>query len=303
MKIAIAGGTGFVGMKLTDFLLDKGNEVIILSRKKKESSSPNIRYVEWMSDGAAPEKELNGIDAFINLAGKSINDRWTDAAKKQIVESRVKTTREIFRIINSMSIKPEVLINASAVGIYGTSKEETFTEEASPQASDFLAETVKLWEQEAAKIAELGVRTVFTRFGIILGEAGALPSIVLPYKIFAGGTVGSGTQWVSWVHINDVVKLIHFLITQKSIEGPVNATSPNPIQMKDFGKTVASVLHRPHWIPGPSFAVKLFLGEMSILVLEGQRVIPKVALLNHFEFSHPVLEEALTDILKSTKGH
>ncbi|PLR66610.1 TIGR01777 family oxidoreductase [Bacillus sp. UMB0893] len=300
MKIAIAGGTGFVGKKLTEFLLNKGNEVIILSRKKKESSAPHLRYVEWMSDGTAPEKELNGIDAFINLAGKSINDRWTEEAKKLIVESRVKTTREIYRIINSISIKPEVLINASAVGIYGTSKEETFTEEASPSASDFLAETVKRWEQEASKISELGVRTVFTRFGIILGEAGALPTIVLPYKIFAGGTVGSGTQWMSWIHINDVVKLIHFLISQKSIEGPVNATSPNPVQMKDFGKTVASVLHRPHWIPAPSFALKIVLGEMSILVLEGQRAVPKVALENHFEFSHPVLEEALADILQST---
>ncbi|MRX54925.1 epimerase [Bacillus sp. HMSC76G11] len=300
MKIAISGGTGFVGKKLTDYLLENGDEVLILSRTKKESTKPGLKYVELMTEGAAPERELEGINAFINLAGKSINDRWTEESKKQIVESRVKTTREVYRIIDTLKKKPEVLINASAVGIYGTSKEETFTEESRPNASDFLSETVIKWEKEAAKISELGVRTVFTRFGIILGEKGALPSIVLPYKLFAGGTVGSGTQWLSWIHINDVVKLIHFLLHQKSIEGPVNAASPNPVQMKDFGKTVAKVLHRPHWVPAPSFALKLALGEKSILVLEGQRVIPKAALENHFQFSHPVLEEALSDILKST---
>jgi uncharacterized protein (TIGR01777 family) len=300
MKIAIAGGTGYIGNKLTDYLLENGNKVLILSRTKKESTKSGLQYIEWMTEGAAPERELDGISAFINLAGKSINDRWTEEAKKQIVESRVKTTNEVYRIIQNLKTKPEVLINASAVGIYGTSKEETFTEESRPKESDFLSETVIKWEQEAARISELNVRTVFTRFGIILGEKGALPSIILPYKLFAGGTVGSGTQWLSWIHINDVVKLIHFLLLQKSIEGPVNAASPNPVQMKDFGKTVAKVLHRPHWISAPSFALKLALGEKSILVLEGQRVIPKVALENNFQFSHSVLEEALSDILKST---
>jgi uncharacterized protein (TIGR01777 family) len=300
MKIAIAGGTGYIGNKLTDYLLENGNKVLILSRTKKESTKSGVQYIEWMTEGAAPERELDGISAFINLAGKSINDRWTEEAKKQIVESRVKTTNEVYRIIQNLKTKPEVLINASAVGIYGTSKEETFTEESRPKASDFLSETVIKWEQEAARISELNVRTVFIRFGIILGEKGALPSIILPYKLFAGGTVGSGTQWLSWIHINDVVKLIHFLLLQKSIEGPVNAASPNPVQMMDFGKTVAKVLHRPHWISAPSFALKLALGEKSILVLEGQRVIPKVALENNFQFSHSVLEEALSDILKST---
>ncbi|MGP1910089.1 TIGR01777 family oxidoreductase [Metabacillus sp. JX24] len=299
MKIAIAGGTGFVGNELTDYLAENGNEVLILTRSKKESDKSGVRFVEWMTDGAAPEKELEGIDAFINLAGKSINDRWTEENKKEIVESRIKTTREVYRIIDSLQKKPEVHVNASAVGIYGTSETETFTEESNPGATDFLSETVIKWEQEAMEIGKLGVRTVFVRFGIILGDKGALPAILLPYKLFAGGTVGSGTQWMSWVHIHDVVRLIHFVLQKKTIEGPVNAVSPNPVQMKEFGKTAAKVLKRPHWIPAPGFALKLALGERSILVLEGQRVIPKAAAENGFAFSHPVLEEALSDILKS----
>ncbi|MBD1379651.1 TIGR01777 family oxidoreductase [Metabacillus arenae] len=301
MKIAIAGGSGFVGQHLADYLIEKGHDIYVLSRKERKSSNPKLHYIQWMNNGSTPEKYLEGINVVINLAGKSINDRWTEEAKQQIVQSRVKSTRELIRIIDFLDQKPSIVINASAVGIYGTSRTETFTEKSTPQGNDFLASTVEAWEYEASQFKDFSIRTILLRFGIILGEQGALPKMVLPYKYFAGGTVGSGEQWVSWIHVDDVVRLIEFAIEQPTIAGPVNAASPNPVQMKTFGQTIAKVLGRPHWIPAPSFALKGLLGEMSLLVLEGQKVLPKQALISGFTFSFPHLEEALVSILRSSK--
>ena len=207
-------------------------------------------------------------------------------------------TDQLVRIISALPEKPSVLINASAIGIYPASTDAVYTEESTEIATDFLSQTVHDWEKNAARVEAHGIRTVYMRFGVVLGkEGGALPLMTLPYKLFAGGTVGSGEQWVSWVHVTDVARAIVFAATSEKLRGPVNVTSPYPKKMKDFGQTIGAVLNRPHWFPVPSFAMKLALGQKSALVLEGQHVMPKVLLENGFEFSFPSLESALEDLL------
>lgn len=298
MKVAIAGGSGFIGRKLAECLIDEGYEVVILTRKRKISSNA-ITYAEWLKAGAKPEKELENVDIVINLAGVSINNgRWNAKHQKEIYNSRMIATEEVLRIIAKLHNKPSVLINASAVGIYPASLNETYTEESPEIAKDFLGSTVKDWEKRAKKAEEWGVRVVFMRFGVVLGNEGALPLMTLPYKLFVGGSIGSGEQWVSWIHITDVVRSIAFVIENQHLRGPVNITSPNPLKMKDFGKTVGSVLKRPHWIPTPSFLMRLVLGQKSKLVLEGQHVLPKVLVEAGFEFQFPTLRLALGNLLK-----
>ncbi len=298
MKIVIAGGSGFIGKKLTDLLIAEGHEVVILTRKEKISSKSES-YVVWLTEGAYPEKKLENVDAFINLAGVSINaGRWNATHQKQIYNSRMVATDELIRIIETLPQKPSVLINASAIGIYPVSNEVVYTEESKDIANDFLGRTVYDWESKAKQVEMYGVRTVFTRFGVVLGcDGGALPLMTLPYKLFVGGTVGSGEQWVSWVHVSDVVRAISFTINHEHLSGPVNVTSPSPLRMRDFGKTIGYVLKRPHWLPVPSFAMKLLLGQKSKLVLEGQKVVPKVLMAEGFEFLYPKLELALEDLL------
>jgi uncharacterized protein (TIGR01777 family) len=300
MKIVIAGGSGFIGKNLTDLLMGKGHEVVILTRKEKISSK-GVSYVVWLQEGASPEKELENVDVFINLAGVSINDgRWTAKHQKQIYNSRMVATEELLRIIATLHEKPSALINASAIGIYPVSLDAVYTEESQESANDFLSRTVKDWENKAKKAEVYGIRTVFMRFGVVLGsDDGALPLMTLPYKLYVGGTVGSGEQWVSWVHVMDVVRAIVFAVENDNLCGPVNVTSPSPLTMKNFGKTIGSVLERPHWFPAPSFAMKLALGQKSKLVLEGQQVVPKVLMNEGFEFLFPTLNSALENLLKN----
>ncbi|CAG9622995.1 TIGR01777 family oxidoreductase [Sutcliffiella rhizosphaerae] len=304
MKIAITGGTGLIGQALTDLLIDKGHSIYILTRNKSnKKEKADVTYVEWLHDSANPELELEGVDAFINLAGESINSgRWTEEQKRKIIESRLSSTKEINRIFSALQTKPKVLINASAVGFYGTSETETFTEEHTTPGTDFLASTVYAWEKEAEHAVPKEVRVVFTRFGIVLDkDEGALPKMLLPYKMFVGGKIGTGEQWMSWVHIDDVAGAIVFCLENDSIEGSVNVTAPNPKKMKEFGKTLGNVMGRPHWFPTPGFLIKTALGEMSVLVLEGQKVLPK-KLENHgYKFLHSNLEDALSKILQSKK--
>ncbi|MCA1066224.1 TIGR01777 family oxidoreductase [Rossellomorea sp. AcN35-11] len=299
MKIAITGGTGFVGQALTAELIEHHHEVLILTRNPdKHEDRQGVRYVKWLSDGAKPEEELEGISVFVNLAGESINSgRWTDDRKKRIINSRIHSTQEVINIMKALNKKPKCLINASAIGYYPSSKTNTYTEASTETADDFLGETVQVWEKEAEKANQLGIRVAYSRFGIILGkEDGALPRIALPYIMFVGGTVGSGDQWMSWVHVKDIARAIHFIAETDSISGPVNVTAPSPVTMKEFGKTLGAVLGRPHWIPVPSFALKVAMGEMSVLVLEGQKVLPSVLSEQGFSFEYPELKSALIDL-------
>ncbi|PSL26001.1 hypothetical protein B0H99_12026 [Planomicrobium soli] len=299
MKIAITGGTGFVGKELTRLLHMQGWEIYILTRHPKQSSL-GISYVEWLTEGAQPEKQLEGMDAFVNLAGASINaGRWSNEQKKEIHDSRISATKEVLRILKALDKKPEALINASAVGIYPASQSATYTEASTNYGNDFLAKTVIDWEQLADQAKALGIRVAYGRFGIVLGkDDGALPLMALPYKLFGGGTVGSGRQWLSWIHIHDVARAIQFAIETKTLEGPFNVTAPNPERMKEFGKEIAKALGRPHWIPVPSAALKLTLGEKSRLVLEGQQALPVVLQKHGFEFTFPHLQSALADLYK-----
>ncbi|UOY91807.1 TIGR01777 family oxidoreductase [Ectobacillus sp. JY-23] len=294
MKIAISGGTGFIGQALATHLISKGHTVSVLTRSNR-TAHDGITYVRWnAADDTFP---LPAVDAVINLAGESLNSgRWTETKKQQILNSRLSTTQGILRQLASLSKRPKIFINASAVGYYGTSLTQTFTELDEP-GDDFLATTVKLWEQEAKKAEDLGMRTVLARFGIVLGGGGALPKMILPYRLFAGGTVGSGKQWLSWVHIEDVTNMISFCLDYQDISGPVNITSPHPVTMEEFGKTIAKTMHKPHWLPAPAFAVKLALGEMSILVLEGQKALPKKVIQHGYTHTYKDLEIALSTLL------
>lgn len=297
MKIAITGGTGFVGKELTNLLLSEGHHVYILTRSDKKSDS-SVTYVPWLKQGAKPEEQLGGIDAFVNLAGTSINEgRWTEEQKKKIYQSRMDATNEVLRIIEALPQKPTVLVNASAVGIYPTSKHKTYTEDSPERADDFLAKTVEDWESKAKEAEKFGVRVAYGRFGVILGkDEGALPLMALPYKLFVGGKVGTGKQWLSWVHVKDVARALYFAITTDELEGPFNVTAPRPLRNDEFGRTLGEVLHRPHAIPAPSFALKAALGEKSQLVLEGQQVLPEVLLQHGFQFEFPTAKEALTHL-------
>lgn len=298
MKIAISGGTGLVGKALSHELLQNGHEVIILTRNKTAShGSSDLKYVQWMNVNSQPEKELEGVHAIVNLAGATINSRWTNEYKERILQSRLQATAEINRVMSVLKKKPQVLLNASAVGYYGTSRTAVFTEGYTSGKNDFLAETVERWESSALQAENTGVRVVLCRFGVILDEhGGALPRMVLPYKFFTGGKIGSGKQWISWIHIVDTVRALIFAIENQHLRGPVNVTAPSPVTMDQFGENVSSVLHKPHWLPVPPFILKALLGEMSVLVLEGQRVLPKKLLDAGFSFKFPDLTGALKNI-------
>ena len=300
MKIAIAGGNGFVGTALTEELVKNPHEVYIITRHAHSApQKQGVTYVQWLNDGDQPEKQLENIDVYINLAGEYLNSgRWTAKRKKQLLESRLASTNEMVRIISSADKKPHLFLNASAIGYYGTSRTETFTERTIKNPSDFLSQVTFNWEKAAQELENKQIRTIYMRFGVIIGKnGGALQRMILPYRLFAGGTIGSGEQILSWIHLSDVVQAILFCINNERIDGAVNFTAPHPLNMKEFGKTISHVMKKPHWLPVPSFTLKLMLGEMSILVLEGQRVLPEKLREHKFEFAYPTLETALHDIL------
>lgn len=296
MKVAISGGTGLVGKKLCHVLKARGDEVIVLTRGESKFEE-NIQYVNWLGE-EKPEQALEGINAFVNLAGVSLNDgRWTEERKQAIYTSRMDTTDEVLRIIERLEKKPQVLINASAVGIYPTSTSAVYTEQSQKFATDFLGKVVADWEHNANRATELGVRVCLARLGVVLEkDKGALPLIVLPYQLLVGGTIGSGEQWLSWIHIDDVCGAILHAIENPELAGPINLTSPNAKRMKQFGKIVGQALNRPHWLPVPSFALKLALGEKSQLVLEGQYVEPEKLLQSGYQFKFTSLEDAIIDL-------
>ena len=298
MHIVISGGSGFVGKALQRKLLNEDHHVTILSRNPgRIQETEKLKGIEWLSPESRPEERLSDVDAIVNLAGESINGlRWTKTKKERIVKSRMEATGEIIRLIEMMENRPEVLVNASAVGYYGMSETEIYIDESKSAASDFLAGTVRDWEQKAAAASGLGVRTVFTRFGIILGKEGALPLMALPYKLGVGGTIGSGNPWETWIHVEDVAGMIKFAIEDPEIKGPLNVTAPEPVKMKEFGKTLGSVIGRPHWLPVPKALLKMGLGEMSSMLTEGQRVFPEKAMEHGYSHSYPKLDQALNNI-------
>ncbi|EHQ91011.1 TIGR01777 family oxidoreductase [Desulfosporosinus youngiae] len=301
MNVLIFGGTGFLGRHLTEELLSCGYQVSVITRNRQMIANKiesDVELLEW--DNTTPLssiRNLGAIDGVINFAGESIgNRRWTDSVKPEILNSRINSTRAIVNAINDGTIKPKVLINASAVGYYGSHQNEKITESEAP-GQDFLAEVCRKWEAEAYKVHKQSTRVVTIRIGIVLGSQGALARMVTPYKFYVGGPLGKGDQWLSWIHIQDLLRMLRFIIEQDQVTGPVNGTAPNPVTMKDFSKTLGEVLGRPSWLPAPEFLLRMALGQMSEMLLHGQRAIPKKIVEAGFEFRFPDLKSALEDAL------
>jgi uncharacterized protein (TIGR01777 family) len=296
MRIVIAGGTGFIGTALSARLLERGHSVIMLARSpSRASDSSSQEWVHW--DPFSPgswEKVINGSDGVINLAGEPIADkRWTASQKEKIRSSRIGVTRAVVASIAKAGQKPKWLINGSAVGYYGPRGEEVVTEKAEA-GDDFLGRTCREWEEEASKAEDGGLRVVRLRTGIVVGKGGgALSKMVPPFKFFVGGPLGGGKQWMPWIHLEDEVGLIEFLMENSNAHGPINATAPNPETMKDFCRTLGKVLHRPCWAPVPSFVLHLLLGEMADMLLTGQRALPAEAQRLGYRFRYPLLQGAL----------
>jgi hypothetical protein len=308
MKIAITGATGFVGSRLVKKLNDAGYQILILTRNPEKakrvfpsSAFPNLETVKYTPKESGDwQKAISGCDAVINLAGEPISERWTPQHKQEILESRQLGTRNLVEAIAQAESKPQLLISGSAIGYYGTSETATF-DETSPPGNDFLAEVCQKWEAEANKVKELGVRLVIFRIGIVLGDdGGALAKMIGPFKMFAGGPIGSGRQWFSWIHRDDLVNLILEAIKRTDMAGIYNATAPNPVRMTEFCQTLGDVINRPSWLPVPEFALELLLGDGAKVVLEGQQVLPKQTQSLGFQYQYPELKPALTEILSGT---
>jgi hypothetical protein len=294
MKIVVTGGTGFLGRSLVATLLGKGHEVDVVTRDPANTSvSPGARAVSWSDLATA----VDGADAVVNLAGETIAQRWTAPAKARIVGSRASAAERVGAALRAAKNRPGVLVNASAVGFYGNRGNEELTETAGP-GTGFLAETTLAWEEAARRAAPEGVRLVLLRIGIVLGEeGGALSKMLLPFRFGLGGPLGSGTQWMSWIHRDDLVALLVAVLEDPRFEGPVNATAPHPVTMREFASTLGRVLHRPAFAPAPALVIRAAMGEMASLVLDGQRVLSAKASSLGFRFRFARLEPALREIL------
>jgi hypothetical protein len=300
MKVLVFGGTGFIGKNLYTELLSAGHEVCIVSRRP-EKAIPQGRgaaIVKWNSSACPlPAELLDNVDLIINLAGESIaSRRWTQAVKEKILNSRVQTTRAIVNAISRKQVAPKALINASAIGFYGPRGDEELTESARA-GQDFLAKVCRAWEEEAFKAQASGVRVIALRFGIVLGDKGVLARMKTSFRFYSGGHLGAGTQWMSWIHIKDLSRLILFAAENKNIHGPVNVTAPEPVRMKEFCRVLGQVMGKPSWFPVPSFLLKVVLGEMSDMLLNSQRVLPEKILKEGFVFKFTDIENALRDII------
>ena len=311
MHVLIAGGTGPVGQRLADNLFHHQHTVTILSRQKyKPANLPaKVGFAQW--DGKSAEgwgHLVEKVDAIVNLAGAGLADeRWSDERKQMIRESRVAAGQAVTEAIQAAANKPQVLIQSSAVGYYGPHKSGTITED-SPAGNDFLAKVCVDWENSTKAVEELGVRRAIIRSGVVLDTAGgALPKMLIPFRlVVAGGPIGSGRQWISWIHYADEADAIRFLLENEAAQGPFNLTAPHPARNREFMKTIGQVMHRPAFMPVPAFALKLMFGEMAMVLLEGQHVVPERLQALGYEFKFPTIKEALTDLLKPPKidvGH
>ncbi len=302
MKIALTGATGLIGTALCENLLRDGHQVVALGRdpEKIRARLSGVEAVQWEATaGPPPAEALETVDAVVNLAGESIaSSRWTTSRKQAIRDSRVQGTRHLRKALAASDAKPAVLVNGSAIGFYGDRGEQQLDERSDP-GSGFLSDVCRQWEAEALEAESEGIRVVLLRTGIVLSaEGGALQKMLPPFKMFAGGPLGSGKQWMSWIHLADEVGLIREAISNPELSGSLNATSPDPRTNAEFSRALGKALGRPAVLPAPGFALKLLLGEMAqALLLEGQRVYPQKALDAGFRFQFPKLEEALADLL------
>ena len=300
MKIAISGGTGFIGRKLTERLIGSGHEVIVISRKKAEQADNSGSATLTWDEIAQDPMRLNGCDGIVNLAGSSLSQRWTEKSKAEMERSRLEATRKLTEALRGLEQSPSVFIQASAIGIYGTDETKVFDETAPAGGQDFPSRLSVKWEGSANDIERMPeIRVVKMRIGLVMGqEAGVYPVLKLPYKLMGGGRLGSGKQWMSWIHIDDLTALFEFCLSRPQIEGPVNAVAPKAVRQDELGRTIGRVIHRPHWFPVPSPLMKAVLGEMSLMVLGGQHVVPTAAERAGFRFSYTDAEQAIRNLEK-----
>ena len=308
MRIVIAGGTGFIGSPLAEVYAEEGHDVRVLtrglpsgtSRHEPGTGKPGITRVGWIPDGSSGPwvAALDGADAAINLAGASIGaKRWTPQRKAELRDSRVLATRSIATAIRECAAPPHVFVNSSGAGFYGDTGSEPRTEESKP-GDGFLAQLAQDWEAEARRAEPAGTRVVLLRTGVVLEKSGgALPQLLTPFRFFAGGPLGSGRQYISWIHRLDVVEMIRWILETPAVAGPVNATAPHPVTNREFARALGRALRRQSFVPAPAFALKLALGEMAgPLLLESQRVIPARAKAHGYHFRYPEIDIAMRGI-------
>lgn len=288
MKTGITGVNGFIGSRLKALCGGHGIETVGFSRRP----SAGVRLFKL-----TVPPDLEGLDAVVNLAGESIPGLWTAEKKRRIRESRVLGTRQIVEAIGRMALRPRVLVNASAIGFYGDTG-ENLVDEFSAVGTGFLAEVCREWEAEAARAESFGVRVVFVRIGFVIGKGGALKLIGPLFKLGLGGKLGSGRQWMSTVHVEDVAGIIVWALKDETVSGPVNAVMPAPVRNLEFTRELARCVARPAILPAPAFALRLALGELSHLMLDSSRVAPKVASMGHYEYQFPTLAPALANAVR-----
>lgn len=297
MNITVTGGTGFIGKRLVERLLADGHIVHIVGRSPRTALPPDTRFSLWDAMAGEPPMEcLEEADAVVHLAGEPIAQRWTPEIKRRILASRVDGTRHLVQAIARRSRPLPVLVSVSGIDYYGPRGDEILTE-SSTSGKGFLPEVCIGWEREAREAEKLGARVVILRFGLVLGMGGALGKMLPPFKMGLGGRLGDGRQWMSWIHAEDVVSLILFVLEQPAVKGPVNATSPNPARNAEFTHTLARVLRRPAILPVPLSGLRLLFGEMSEVLLASHRVLPKAAETAGFKFGFPDLGPALKHLL------
>jgi uncharacterized protein len=297
MKISLTGASGFIGHRLISRLLRDGDTVHAMGRRRPGAWT-EVAFSEWDANGGTvPVEAFDGSDAIIHLAGEPVAQRWNSDVKARIFDSRVRGTKALVDALATMQERPRTLVCASAIGFYGD-RGDQLLDEASPAGKGFLPEVCIEWERQARAAGSLGLRVVMLRIGIVLGrEGGALKQMLPPFKMGIGGPIASGRQWMSWVHVDDLVEMMVFALTRTDVMGPVNATAPNPVRNAEFSKALGQALGRPALIHTPIFALKLILGEAASVVVASERVVPKVMERAGFTFRYPEVGDALRNAI------
>jgi uncharacterized protein (TIGR01777 family) len=302
MKVAIAGGSGFIGEAVVRDLVTQGHDVAVLTRNPQNVAIG--RALVWDAKTQGPwSSDVAAADVVINLAGENIGERWTERRKVRLVESRIGATRALIAAMAASPQRSRTFISASAVGFYGPRGDEILDEDAT-RGGGFLADLAARWEEEARAALPIA-RLAILRVGVVLGRGGgALAKMLPPFKLGAGGRIGSGRQWLSWVALDDVVRAINWVITEEDVRGVFNITAPTPVTNRDFTRALGRALHRPAIVPIPAFAMRVLFGQMAEeTLLQGQRVIPSRAVAEGFRFVHGTVESAIQQALRSANRH